>query len=38
MKGWSSDMEKGFFDEYIGAALEYDIFAGGDPNRPKSDR
>ena len=31
-------MEKSFFDTYIGAAMEYDIFAGGDPNRPKSDR
>ena len=31
-------MEKSFFDSYIGAALEYDIFAGGDPNRTKSDR
>lgn len=31
-------MKKGVFDTYIGAALEYDIFAGGDPNRPKSDR
>lgn len=31
-------MEKSFFDSYIGAALEYDIFAGGDPNRAKSER
>lgn len=29
---------RSYFDTYIGIALEYDIFAGGDPNRPKSDR
>lgn len=28
----------GKFDEYVAAALEYDIFAGGDPNRPRSER
>lgn len=31
-------MKKGLFDSYIAAALEYDIFAGGDPERPKADR